>query len=272
MALANKECLVTAGKVFMAEVAQAGTVLLPVDSEHSAAFQAIAGSKSGAVERIILTASGGPFRTWDSERLAKATPEQALKHPNWSMGAKISIDSATLMNKGLELIEAQLLFDMPPSRLEVVVHPQSIVHALVEYKDGSVLAQMGNPDMRTPIACSLAWPDRMSAPTKRLDLLAIATLTFEAPDLTRFPALTIARAAMEQGGSAPAILNAANEIAVAAYLEGRIGFLDIAMLVGKALDAAGRAGLTGDCSSLEEVMDRDLEARSRAYRLLDHYA
>lgn len=272
VALANKECLVTAGRVFMTEVERSGAVLLPVDSEHSAAFQAIAGSPRSAVERIILTASGGPFRSWPGERLATARPAEALKHPNWSMGAKVTIDSATLMNKGLELIEAQLLFDMPPERLEVVVHPQSIVHALVEYKDGSVLAQMGNPDMRTPIACSLAWPDRMDAPTKRLDLVAIAALTFEAPDQVRFPALGIARAAMERGGSAPAILNAANEIAVAAYLEERIGFLDIAALVGEALEAAERDGLTGDCSSLEEVLDRDLEARSRAYRLLEHYA
>ncbi|MEQ1578464.1 MAG: 1-deoxy-D-xylulose-5-phosphate reductoisomerase, partial [Hyphomicrobium sp.] len=230
VALANKECLVSAGEVFLREIERAGAELLPVDSEHSAAFQALQGAEPQSIERITLTASGGPFRTWDQERLAKATPEQALKHPNWSMGAKITIDSATLMNKGLELIEAYHLFPVDAHQLDTVVHPQSLVHCLVTYKDGSVLAQLARPDMRAPISLALAWPRRMVTPVGALDLVAAGTLTFEAPDETRFPALRIAREALTRGETAPAVLNAANEVAVAAFLAKRIGFLDIAAI------------------------------------------
>ena len=268
LALANKECLVSAGAVFMAEVARHGTELFPVDSEHSAAFQALAGSPPETIERIVLTASGGPFRTWSDAQLAAATPEQALKHPNWSMGAKITIDSATLMNKGLELIEAFHLFPVGIDQLGVVVHPQSIVHCLVTYRDGSVLAQLSCPDMRTPISLSLAWPSRMSAPVERLDLAKIGTLTFEEADTARFPALDLARGALARGQSAPAILNAANEVAVAAFLERRIGFLDIAALVGQVLEAADRAGHVRALSSLSDVLAVDQEARELARGLL----
>ena len=220
VALANKECLVSAGNVFLAEIKDAGTELIPVDSEHSAAFQAIGSTPRQAIERITLTASGGPFRTWDKERLAKATRgTRRLKHPNWSMGAKITIDSATFMNKGLELIEAYHLFPVEPDQLDVVVHPQSIVHCLVALTDGSVLAQLGSPDMRTPIALALAWPARMTTPVPRLDLVKLGSLTFEAPDEDRFPALRLAREALKRGGGAPAVLNAANEIAVEAFLD-----------------------------------------------------
>ena len=201
LALANKECLVTAGAVFMETVRAAGTELIPVNSEHSAAFQALAGSDPSTIETITLTASGGPFRTWERERLARATPEEALRHPNWSMGPKVTIDSATLMNKGLELIEAYHLFPVDADQLAVVVHPQSIVHCLVSYRDGSVLAQLSCPDMRTPIACSLAWPSRMPTPTRRLDLVTLGSLTFEAPDEERFPALGLAREALRRGGA-----------------------------------------------------------------------
>ncbi len=268
LALANKECLVSAGAVFMAEVARHGTELFPVDSEHSAAFQALAGSPPDTIERIVLTASGGPFRTWTHAQLAAATPEQALKHPNWTMGAKITIDSATLMNKGLELIEAYHLFPVEIDQLGVVVHPQSIIHCLVTYRDGSVLAQMSCPDMRTPISLSLAWPSRMSAPVERLDLVKIGSLTFEEADTARFPALGLARDALARGQSAPAILNAANEVAVAAFLERRIGFLDIATLVGQVLEAADRAGQVAAMSSLADVLAADGEARKLAESLL----
>src|SRR6185295_10125916 len=250
LALANKECLVSAGEVFMAEVAAFGTELLPVDSEHSAALQALAGAEPESIERIVLTASGGPFRTWSLAQLREASPEQALRHPNWSMGAKISIDSATLMNKGLELIEAYHLFPVTAAQLGVVIHPQSIVHCLVSYTDGSVLAQMSCPDMRTPIALALSWPQRMCAPTPRLDLAAVGNLTFEAPDPTRFPALTIARGALVSGGTAPAILSAANEVAVEAFLARRIGFLDIARNAADTLEAAHKRGLIGAADSL----------------------
>jgi 1-deoxy-D-xylulose-5-phosphate reductoisomerase len=266
LALANKECLVSAGKVFLAAVAGANTTLLPVDSEHSAAFQAIDSSLSHCVERITLTASGGPFRTWDAARIRAAKVEDALKHPNWSMGQKITIDSATLMNKGLELIEAYHLFPVEIDQLDVVVHPQSIIHCLVRYCDGSVLAQMSAPDMRTPIAYSLAWPQRMPAPTERFDLARIGSLTFEAPDEGRFPALRIARDAMIAGGNAPTILNGANEIAVEAFLARRIGFADIADTVEATLAAAvneigGRAAET-----LDEVLETDRAARRLAQR------
>lgn len=271
VALANKECLVSAGEVFMSAIADAGAELLPVDSEHSAAFQALSGAAPESIERIVLTASGGPFRTWTREQLERATPEEALRHPNWSMGAKISIDSATLMNKGLELIEAFHLFPVEASQLGVVVHPQSIVHCLVSYKDGSVLAQMASPDMRTPIALALSWPRRMSAPTPRLDLATIGTLSFEAPDEARFPALTIAREALSRGGTAPAILSAANEIAVEAFLARRIGFLDIARCVGAALEEADRRGCIIAPVTLADVLAADAEGRRVAQTVLCRY-
>jgi len=272
LALANKECLVSAGDAFLRAVKAGGSTLLPVDSEHSAAQQAMAGQTDGAIERILLTASGGPFREWSLEQLRAARPEQALKHPNWEMGRKITIDSATLMNKGLELIEAYYLFPIEKDQLGVVVHPQSIIHCLVEYCDGSVLAQMGAPDMRTPIAYALAWPERMSAPTERLDLARIGQLTFEAPDETRFPALRIAREAMDAGGSAPTILNAANEIAVAAFLENKISFLGIAEVIARTLDrAAGQIG-TAALETLDEVLDADQQARRHAAEILPDVA
>ncbi len=271
LALANKECLVSAGEVFMQTVHAAGTDLVPVDSEHSAAFQAIAGADPASIERIVLTASGGPFRTWSSEALANATPEQASKHPNWSMGPKITIDSATLMNKGLELIEAFHLFPIRADQLAVVVHPQSIVHCLVEFSDGSVLAQLANPDMRTPIALSLAWPRRMHAPTARLDLVKIGTLSFEEPDETRFPALRLAREALVRGGTAGALLNAANELAVDGFLARRIGFLEIAALVEDVLNQAERAGLVREAADLADVLAADEAARAMARGLLKRY-
>jgi 1-deoxy-D-xylulose-5-phosphate reductoisomerase len=264
LALANKECLVSAGEVFLAAVASARAVLLPVDSEHSAAFQAIDQSPSHCIETITLTASGGPFRTWDAERIKAARPEDALKHPNWSMGRKITIDSATLMNKGLELIEAYHLFPVRVDQLGVLVHPQSIVHCLVQYCDGSVLAQMSSPDMRTPIAYSLAWPERMPAPTERLDLTRLGALTFEPADPVRFPALRVAREALAAGGLAPTILNAANEIAVEAFLDRRIGFTDIAAAVEDVLDrAASEIGLAPP-RSLDDVLGADRAARALA--------
>ena len=235
VALANKEALVTAGELMTGAASRSGARLLPVDSEHNAIFQCLAGNRLEDISRIVLTASGGPFRTASAEQMRSATPGQAVAHPNWSMGAKISVDSATLMNKGLELIEAHHLFGLPSERLEVLVHPQSVVHSLVEFADGSMLAQLGPPDMRVPIAYALAWPERMETPAERLDLAAAARLDFEQPDLSRFPALRIARQAMEAGGAAPVILNAANEIAVANFLEGGIGFTAIASLVEEAL-------------------------------------
>jgi 1-deoxy-D-xylulose-5-phosphate reductoisomerase len=221
---------------------RAGGAVIPVDSEHSAIFQVFEPQNAGQVSRLILTASGGPFRGWCREQMAAATPEQALAHPNWSMGAKISVDSATMMNKGLEVIEAAYLFAMPPERVDVLIHPQSIVHSMVEYADGSTLAQLGPPDMRTPIACAYAWPDRLPWPCERLDLARIGQLTFEAPDLARFPALAIAKAALVAGGSAPAVMNAADEVAVAAFLERRIGFLDIARVVEETLSRMAAEG------------------------------
>jgi len=255
--LANKEALVSAGAL-MTDVAKAsGATLLPVDSEHNAVFQCLEGARPQSVRRIILTASGGPFRTWPIEKMRAATPEQAVAHPNWSMGAKISVDSATLMNKGLELIEAFHLFPVGADALEVVVHPQSVIHSLVEYVDGSVLAQLGAPDMRVPIAYTLAWPERMETPCERLDLVAIASLDFEAPDLVRFPALALARSALSHGGAKPAILNAANEVAVASFLERRIGFLDIASVVGEVLACFDPPAP----ASIDEVLEIDREAR-----------
>ena len=267
VALANKECLVSAGDIFMDMVAKSGTQLLPVDSEHSAGFQAIDPKVCGSIEKIILTASGGPFRTWTIEQMAKATPQDALNHPNWSMGPKNTIDSATLMNKGLELIEAYHLFPVEPDQLEIVIHPQSIVHCLVQYSDGSVLAQLSSPDMRTPIAFSLAWPERMWAPTERLDLARIGSLNFEAPDDNRFPALRLAREALESDNGATTVLNAANEIAVDAFLDCRIGLPSISALVAATMEAAERAGLSKP-GSLDEVLDLDERARELARSLL----
>jgi 1-deoxy-D-xylulose-5-phosphate reductoisomerase len=270
-ALANKECLVSAGDIFMAEVARAKATLLPVDSEHSAAMQVMTGARPERIERVCLTASGGPFRTWSLDQMRAARPEQALNHPNWSMGPKVTIDSATLMNKGLELLEAHHLFALASDKLNVLIHPQSIVHCLVHLSDGSVLAQMACPDMRTPIAYSLAWPERMHAPTKRLDLVSLGALTFEAPDEERFPALRLTRAALEEGGSAGTVLNAANEVAVEAYLAGRIGFLAIVALVEATLAANG--GLTtSHRATVDDVLAIDAEARAVARSLLARFA
>jgi 1-deoxy-D-xylulose-5-phosphate reductoisomerase len=263
LALANKESLVCAADLVLAAARAGGATLLPVDSEHNAVFQCLAGGDRGAVEKIVLTASGGPFRDWPPERMARVTPEQALKHPTWTMGAKISIDSATMMNKGLEIIEAARLFDLPPDRIEVLVHPQSAVHGLVQYADGSVLAQLGTPDMRTPIAHALAWPDRMAAAIPRLDLAALARLEFFAPDPARFPALRLAREALIAGGGAPTILNAANEVAVALFLERRLGFLDIAAVVEESV--AALPGRRPD--GLDAIIALDDEARGVASRL-----
>ncbi|MGB6970194.1 MAG: 1-deoxy-D-xylulose-5-phosphate reductoisomerase [Methyloceanibacter sp.] len=270
-ALANKECLVSAGRIFMREVARHETTLLPVDSEHSAAMQVMGGVSAEKVERICLTASGGPFRSWSLADMAGVTPEQALAHPNWTMGPKVTIDSATLMNKALELIEAHHLFAVEADRLEVLIHPQSIVHCLVYYRDGSVLAQMSCPDMRTPIAYSLAWPNRMEAPTERLDLASIGDLSFEPPDEAQFPALRLVREVLAAGGSASTILNAANEVAVEAFLDGRIGFLAIADLVEATLDRA--SDLVGlDPDSVEDILALDDEARAVARSLLLRFA
>ncbi|MEM6499972.1 MAG: 1-deoxy-D-xylulose-5-phosphate reductoisomerase, partial [Pseudomonadota bacterium] len=264
LALANKECLVSAGDLFVKEVEAAGTTLLPVDSEHAAIHQVIDSRHIEDVKAITITASGGPFRTWSADDLRRASPDQALKHPNWSMGAKITIDSATLMNKGLELIEAFHLFPVSARQLKVVVHPQSIIHCLVEFQDGSVVAQLANPDMRTPIAYSLAWPRRMKAPTKPLDLVELGQLTFEAPDEDRFPALRLARHVLDLGGSAPNILNASNECAVAAFLDGRIGFQDIPETVSDCLEMAEQRGMFKCANHIDEVIDIDRQARQLA--------
>ena len=271
IALANKECLISAGSIFTDEIKRSGAELLPVDSEHSGVFQALAGADPEAIEKIVLTASGGPFRTWSLEQLAAATPDQALKHPNWSMGSKVTIDSATLMNKGLELIEALHLFPVTVDQLDCVVHPQSIVHCLVSYTDGSVLAQMAPPDMRTPIAVALAWPHRMAAPTEKLDLARLGSLTFEAPDDVRFPALRVAKAAMRRGETAPAVLNAANEVAVAAFLAGRLKFPDIASLVADELEAAEKRGAICKAGCLDDILAIDAEARRLAAERLARY-
>jgi 1-deoxy-D-xylulose-5-phosphate reductoisomerase len=260
LALANKECLVSAGAFFTREVEHCGARLLPVDSEHNAIFQALAGSTPDSVERLILTASGGPFRTADLATMRAATPETALRHPNWSMGAKISIDSATMMNKGLELIEAHHLFAMPEPRIEVLIHPQSIVHSLVAFTDGSLLAQLGEPDMRIPIAHVLGWPSRLRTRSGRLDLAARGRLDFMAPDLERFPALALARAALRAGGAAPTLLNAANEVAVAGFLTRQIGFLDIIGVVSDTLATLSLA----EPADLDAVLAADAEARAVA--------
>ncbi len=263
--LANKECLVCAGDFFMAQVKRHGATLLPVDSEHNAIFQVLEEDPKG-IRRLILTASGGPFRELNIEGLRQVSRADALAHPVWDMGAKISIDSATLMNKGLELIEASYLFNRPSSDIDVVVHPQSIIHSMVEYIDGSVLAQLGSPDMRTPIAYSLAWPKRMDAPVERLDFARMGHLTFFDPDLEKFPALRLARDSLETGGKAPNILNAANEIAVEAFLDGRIRFLDISNLVESVLDErSGDITFTKSDISIDEILATDALARETAH-------
>ena len=267
VALANKEALVSAGALVTEAASRHGARLLPVDSEHNAIFQCFDHDRPHQVERIILTASGGPFRTVGSNVMGAATPAQAVAHPNWSMGAKISVDSATLMNKGLELIEAAYLFPVDPERIEIVVHPQSVIHSMVEYADGSVLAQLGPSDMRTPIAHTLAWPERMAAPVERLDFAKLAKLTFEAPDPTRFPALRLAREALRAGGARPAILNAANEIAVAAFLAGGIGFLSIAAVAEDVLLSFDPPAPT----SLGDVLEVDRTARAAATGALRSY-
>jgi 1-deoxy-D-xylulose-5-phosphate reductoisomerase len=260
VALANKEALVSAGTLMTEAARRGGTTLLPVDSEHNAIFQCFDAERPGTVSRIILTASGGPFRTSSVEEMHGVTPAEAVAHPNWSMGAKISVDSATLMNKGLELIEAFHLFPLDAERFEVVIHPESVVHSLVEYVDGSVLAQLGAPDMRVPIAYTLAWPERMATPCERLDLVRFGTLRFEAPDLARFPALGLARDSLRAGGGAPAVLNAANEVAVAAFLAGEIGFLDIASIAAETLQCYAPEAP----GAIADVLAIDAEARARA--------
>ena len=265
VAFANKECLVCAGELMMREIELRGATLLPVDSEHNAIFQVFEFDRRDAVEKLILTASGGPFREWDRGRMGQASPSEAVAHPNWDMGAKISVDSATMMTKGLEVIEAHHLFAMPEDRIEVLVHPQSVVHSMVTYVDGSVLAQLGSPDMRTPIAYALAWPERMATPSQRLDLGSIGKLTFEPPDPERFPALRLARDALKSGGSAPTILSAANEIAVESFLAGGVGFLDIAEVVEETLDRIPGRGLT----CLDDVHETDAEARRVARAVVE---
>ena len=265
VALANKECLVCAGELMMAEVAKNGATLLPVDSEHSAIFQVFDFANGGAVERIILTASGGPFLNRDRADLENVSPKEAVNHPNWDMGAKISVDSATMMNKGLELIEAFHLFPVSEQRIDILIHPQSIIHSMVAYKDGSVLAQMGMPDMRTPIAYALAWPKRIAAPAERLDLARIGTLTFEEPDPDQFPTLLLARQALRNGGGSPAVLSAANEIAVEGFLAGRIGFLDISRVVEETLETMPDTVV----ESLDDVYGLDAEARRAAEQFVN---
>jgi 1-deoxy-D-xylulose-5-phosphate reductoisomerase len=272
VALANKECLVCAGSLFMRRAASAGATILPVDSEHNAIFQVLGAGAREDVKRVILTASGGPFRTWPLEKIKAASPEQALRHPNWSMGPKISVDSASLMNKGLELIEAHHLFVLKPDEIDVLVHPQSVVHGLVEFRDGSVVAQLGSPDMRTPIAHCLAWPRRMDGPAARLDLAQVRELTFEAPDTVRFPALILARRAMETGGAAPTVLNAADEIAVGEFIAGRIGFSAIPALVEATLDRAAGQGLLAEPADIDAAIAVDHIARSIALALLPEIA
>jgi 1-deoxy-D-xylulose-5-phosphate reductoisomerase len=268
VALANKESLVTAGSLMTGAASRSGARILPVDSEHNAIFQCLADNRLSDVSRLVLTASGGPFRAKSRDEMAAMTPEQAVAHPNWAMGAKISVDSATMMNKGLELIEAHHLFGLPGDQIEILVHPQSVIHSMVEYVDGSVLAQLGSPDMRIPIAHALAWPERMDTPAQRLDFAAIGSLTFEAPDFERFPALRVARAALEAGGAAPIVLNAANEEAVAAFLARKIGFLDIVRTVE---DTVARTNAAAP-RSIAEVIDIDREARALANHLMREMA
>ena len=272
VALANKESLVCAGPALLEIARASGGVIIPVDSEHSAIFQVFDAKRGDRVARLIITSSGGPFRDWSRSAMAKASPEQAVAHPNFRMGAKISVDSATMMNKGLEMIEASYLFAMTPEQIEVLIHPEQIIHSLVEYRDGSTLAQLGPPDMRTPIACAYAWPDRLPWPAPRLDLAAVGALTFAAPDLMRFPAIGLAREAMRAGGLAPVAMSAANEIAVAAFLDRRIGLLDIAATVAETLERLGREGDLGAGpnadGALETIMAADRSARRVAAEVL----
>jgi 1-deoxy-D-xylulose-5-phosphate reductoisomerase len=265
VALANKEALVSAGDVMMAAVARCGTTLLPIDSEHNAIFQCLAGNSYEHVRSITLTASGGPFRDWSPEQLAQASPAQAVRHPNWDMGAKISVDSATMFNKGLELIEAHHLFPVGLEKLRIVVHPQSVVHSMVEYRDGSTLAQLGPSDMRVPIASALAWPERMDTPCAPLDLAALGELTFRAPDEERFPATLLCRQAAQVGGAAPAVLSAANEVAVASFLDGKLAFTRIAVMVEQVLTRYSPQAP----ASLGDVIAVDAEARERTRELLE---
>lgn len=272
--LANKESLVTCGPALLEAAHRAGGTVIPVDSEHSAIFQVLQPPCASRLRRIILTASGGPFRTWTRAAMGAVTPEQATAHPNWIMGAKISVDSATMANKGLEMIEASYLFGAPEDRVEVMVHPQSVVHSLVEYEDGSTLAQLGPPDMRTPIACALAWPDRLPWPAPRLDLAAIGSLTFETPDEQRFPALRLAREALRAGGLMPAVFNAANEVAVEAFLDRRLGFLDIASAIDETLQRASgdREIARGEGDAVEIALYADGRARLSAAEAVNRLA
>jgi 1-deoxy-D-xylulose-5-phosphate reductoisomerase len=256
----------------MRKAASAGATVLPVDSEHNAIFQALGAGPRADVKRIILTASGGPFRTWSLDQIKDATPEQALRHPNWSMGPRITVDSASMMNKGLELIEAQHLFGLKPDEIDVLVHPQSVVHGLVEFRDGSVVAQLGSPDMRIPIAHCLAWPHRIDTPVTRLDLARVRELTFEAPDPIRFPAVALARRVMEMGGGAPTVMNAADEVAVGEFIARRIAFPAIVSLVEATLEAASARGLLADPDGIEAAIAIDHNARSLARGLLPEIA
>ena len=272
VALANKECLVCAGDFFMERAAKAGACILPADSEHNALFQALSSGNREELVRVIITASGGPFRTWASGDIEQATLAQALKHPNWSMGQKITIDSASMMNKGLEVIEASYLFGLSPDEIDVLVHPQSIIHGMVEFSDRSVVAQLGAPDMRTPIAHCLGWPDRIIGPAAKLDLAKIGQLTFEAPDFKRFPGLRLAYDALRTGRGATTVYNAANEIAVAAFIAGKIRFGAIARLVEATLEAWMRAGNLAPLASADDAIDLDHNARDRAATLLPQIA
>ena len=264
VALANKEALVTAGQLMTGAADRHGATLLPVDSEHNAIFQCLAGNRREDVSKLVLTASGGPFRTATAAMMGSATPAQAVAHPNWSMGAKISVDSATLMNKGLELIEAHFLFGLPSNRIDILIHPQSVIHSMVEFIDGSVLAQLGSPDMRIPIAYALAWPERIVTPAQRLDLASIARLDFDVPDIMRFPALRLAREALEAGGAAPIVLNAANEVAVASFLAGEIRFPDIVRCVAEAL---GRARFMAP-GGIDDLLEIDRQTRIEAKSIM----
>ncbi|WP_453977800.1 1-deoxy-D-xylulose-5-phosphate reductoisomerase [Brevundimonas sp. Marseille-Q4549] len=273
LALANKESLVCCGAALIDRVSQAGGRLIPVDSEHSAIFQVFPAEAPERVAKLVLTASGGPFRRTPRDQMTAITPEQAVAHPNWSMGAKISVDSATMANKGLEMIEAAYLFTMPAERIDVVVHPESIIHSLVEYVDGSTLAQMGPPDMRTPIACALAWPDRIAWPAPKLDLAALGRLTFEAPDAHRFPALDLARQALTAGGAAPAVFNAANETAAFAFLDRKLAFLNIAAVVAETLECATKAETAfGSGDACNAALSVDAEARRMARAVIANLA
>ena len=268
VALANKECLVCAGAAFMAGARRAGVRIMPMDSEHNAVLQALGRHRVDEIERMILTASGGPFRTWSTERIATARRDEALAHPNYAMGTKVTVDSASMMNKGLELIEAHHLFGIAADRLGVLVHPQQIVHGLVTFSDGAMVAGMGMPDMSVPIAHCLGYPDRLETTARRVDLATIGRLDFEEPDLVRFPALGLAMAAMREGGSMPTVLNAANEVAVAAFLEGRLAFGGIPSLVESVLSAIGRGGPDHAPADIDAALDTDAEARSRAHERL----